>query len=387
MANKHTISDLYQMQSLPLSAKIRMTEYRIRQWYEEHGGEVYVSFSGGKDSTVLLHIARKLYPNIEAVFVNTGLEYPSVRRFALSLENVTELRPKMNFRDVIIKYGYPVISKEVSGKVSEARSAGLSEKSYAMQRFDSSSHYNLKYGKRFDISPYKYLLYAPFLISKSCCDFTKKKPAKQFERESGKKPIIGSMAEESAARRTNWLIFGCNAFEMKRPQSNPMSFWTENDVLEYIYENKLQIAEAYGNVFIKNKGDIDGQISMADFFNEYQDCKFCTTGCKRTGCVFCLFGIKQDKERIAKLQIKEPKLADYVLRGGKFGDNGYWQPNKDGLGYWFVIEWLNIHGVGIAYYKDIDYSGIYGNEKTREILIKEKIKAGMRKGGVNDCMS
>lgn len=82
---------------------------------------VYVSFSGGKDSTVLIDIVRKDYPNIEAVFVNTGLEYPSVRQFALSKENVTELRPTMNFRDVIIKYGYPIISKEVSQTLWEAR--------------------------------------------------------------------------------------------------------------------------------------------------------------------------------------------------------------------------------------------------------------------------
>ena len=57
--NKHTIGDLYQMQSLPLSAKIRMTQYRIREWVEYYGDDgVYISFSGGKDSTVLLHIAK-----------------------------------------------------------------------------------------------------------------------------------------------------------------------------------------------------------------------------------------------------------------------------------------------------------------------------------------
>jgi len=122
MENKHTIGDLRQMQSLPLSAKIQMTRQRIRGWVDEFGEDgVYVSFSGGKDSTVLLDIVRKDYPNIEAVFVNTGLEYPSVRQFALSKENVTELRPSMNFRDVIIKYGYPVISKQVSHSVGVAR--------------------------------------------------------------------------------------------------------------------------------------------------------------------------------------------------------------------------------------------------------------------------
>ena len=122
MENKHTISDLYQMQALPLSAKIRMTENRIMAWVEEYGVDgVYVSFSGGKDSTVLLDIVRKLYPSVKAVFVDTGLEYPEIREFVKSFDNVDWLKPKMNFRQVIEKYGYPFISKEVSECVDGAR--------------------------------------------------------------------------------------------------------------------------------------------------------------------------------------------------------------------------------------------------------------------------
>ena len=122
MANKHTISDLYQMQSLSLESKIRMTEYRIRQWVDEYGENgVYVSFSGGKDSTVLLDIARRLYPGIKAMFVDTGLEYPEVRQFVKNFENVDWIKPKLTFRQVIEKYGYPFISKEVSECVYGAR--------------------------------------------------------------------------------------------------------------------------------------------------------------------------------------------------------------------------------------------------------------------------
>ena len=107
----HTKGDLQQMQSLPLSAKILMTKRRIREWYDYWDGQVYVSFSGGKDSTVLLHIARELYPDIEAVFVNTGLEYPEIQSFVKTFDNVTILRPKMRFDEVIKTYGYPIISK------------------------------------------------------------------------------------------------------------------------------------------------------------------------------------------------------------------------------------------------------------------------------------
>lgn len=122
MADKHTISDLYQMQSLPLSIKIRMTERRIRDWVDEYGVDgVYVSFSGGKDSTVLLDIARRLYPNIKAAFIDTGLEYPEIRKFVQKFDNVDWLKPKLTFRQVIEKYGYPFISKEVSECVYGAR--------------------------------------------------------------------------------------------------------------------------------------------------------------------------------------------------------------------------------------------------------------------------
>lgn len=122
MGNKHVISDLYQMQSLPLNAKISMTQRRIREWVDKYGEDgVYISFSGGKDSTVLLDIARKLYPNIKAMFVDTGLEYPEIRKFVRQFDNVDWIKPKMTFRQVIERYGYPFISKEVSECVYGAR--------------------------------------------------------------------------------------------------------------------------------------------------------------------------------------------------------------------------------------------------------------------------
>ena len=78
---KHVISDLWQMQSLPLEAKIRMTKYRIRQWVEYYGEDgVYVSFSGGKDSTVLLDLVRQMYSNVTAGFLDKGLGKPGNRR-------------------------------------------------------------------------------------------------------------------------------------------------------------------------------------------------------------------------------------------------------------------------------------------------------------------
>ena len=115
--SKHTVGDLRQLQSLPLRLKIPMTRQRIREWYEHWDGQVYVSFSGGKDSTVLKHIVDSMYTDVPAVFVNTGLEYPEIQRFVREVKagkwdcfnaDVEILRPEMLFDEVIRKYGYPV---------------------------------------------------------------------------------------------------------------------------------------------------------------------------------------------------------------------------------------------------------------------------------------
>lgn len=343
--NKHTAYDLAQMQSLPLDAKIRMTKNRIRAWYEYWDGQVYVSISGGKDSQVLAHIVKSMYKDVPLVFVNTGLEYDSVRLKGIELADEV-IRPEMDFVSVITRYGYPIISKEVSIKVYECRSAESNGyyDNYARRQFEGT--YISKNGKKnFNkVEKWKFLLDAPFRIAANCCNQMKKKPAKHFEKETGMKPIIGTMADESLLRRRKWMIYGCNAFEQNRPISQPLSFWKEQDVLQYIKQNDLQIAEIYGDVCYV---DDDGMYYDEPLFNNSM--QLITTGANRTGCVFCMFGITQDKERFLRLKEAEPQKYDYVMRGGKFDEEGMWIPHN-GLGYKFVIDWLNEHGnLGIKY--------------------------------------
>ena len=113
--------ELRQMQSLPLEQKIIKSSLRIREWYEYWDGQVYVSFSGGKDSTVLLHLVRQQFPDVPAVFVDTGLEFPAIRHFVQSVDNVIWLRPKMRFQQIVQEYGYPVVSKDIARSVYYAR--------------------------------------------------------------------------------------------------------------------------------------------------------------------------------------------------------------------------------------------------------------------------
>lgn len=115
-----TIDDLRQKQALPLTAKVHMSQARIREWYDHWDGEVYVSFSGGKDSTVLAHLVHEYYPDVPLVFSNTGLEYPEIQAFAKKM-GAEFIRPKMPFSEVISKYGYPIISKETSDAICSAR--------------------------------------------------------------------------------------------------------------------------------------------------------------------------------------------------------------------------------------------------------------------------
>ena len=329
---KHTKGDLAQMQSLPLSAKIMMTKRRIRDWYDYWNGEVYVSFSGGKDSTVLLHIARELYPDIEAVFVNTGLEYPEIQKFVKTFDNVTILRPKMRFDEVINKYGYPIISKEVSLAIHYARQGSVWAKNY-FNGLDGK-------GKPHEFKKSMYAKYKPivdmdFKVSDKCCHNMKENPLDDYAKTVGKKPITAIMASESKKRETAWLMTGCNAFDGKRPMSKPMSFWTEQDVLQYIKENNIPIVSVYGDIVYKSP---DGSM--------YNDSlcggKLCTTGCDRTGCIFCGFGahLEKGETRFERLKRTHPRQYEYCIGGGEYVD-GVWQPNKNGLGMGHVFDELN----------------------------------------------
>ena len=298
-----TKNELTTLQNLSLDLKIAKSKLLIDEWIRHYGENgVYISFSGGKDSTVLLHLVRSLYPNIEAVFVDTGLEYPEVKDLVNETKNVVILRPKMSFKQVIENYGYPMVSKEQANYLDDIRN---STENMRIRRLKGDSQGRFKLSKK-----WYYLIDAPFKISHRCCNVMKKEPVKRYEKETGKVPFIGTMASESQLRQQAYLRNGCNAFNSKRPISTPIGFWTEQDILEYIVKYRLKIAKVYGDV-VK------------------QDGKFITTGCQRTGCIFCGFGVHLDKEpnRYQKLEKTHPQLHDYCM-------------NK--LGFKEVCEYMNI---------------------------------------------
>lgn len=321
-----TKEDLKILQSQDLDLKVMLTKQRIREWVTYYGNNgVYVSFSGGKDSTVLLHLVREIYPEVEAVFVNTGLEYPEIQSFVKSFENVTILYPKKTFKQVISDYGYPIISKNISHHIGIARNSPNGK--------IAQNYVNKPNTSKFSSYKYRELTKTDFKVSDICCNIMKKTPVHNYGKQTEKKAIIATMTEESQIREAIWLQTGCNAYDCKYQISKPMSFWREQDILQYIKENNIEIASVYGDITCYN-----GQLS----FNNC-GCKLCTSGCDRTGCIFCGFGchLEKGEGRFERLKRTHPKQYDFCINGGAYDDKGIWKPDNKGLGMGHVFDVLN----------------------------------------------
>ena len=149
--------------------------------------------------------------------------------------------------------------------------------------------------------------------------------------------MTAQMACESLLRQSKWIRYGCNVFETKNPISNPMSFWTEQDVLKYIKDNNIKIASVYGDIVpdYSKTEEMEGQIDFSDLGLMNDNRKLKTTGCSRTGCMFCGFGCHlNNDQRFVLMKKTHPKQYDYIMRPKEQG----------GLNYKEVIDWINEHG-------------------------------------------
>jgi 3'-phosphoadenosine 5'-phosphosulfate sulfotransferase (PAPS reductase)/FAD synthetase len=263
-----------------LDQKIDHSLFTIENALTYSNGNAYVSFSGGKDSTILLHLVRIIKPDIKAVFFNTTNEFPEIYKFIKEIDCI-KVQPEMNLKSVIEKCGFPLISKEQAQYIREARTT-KSEKLLEL-RLNGRKCNQGKISNK-----WQHLINAPFDISEKCCYHLKKRPAYKFEKENKLFPIIGTSVNESRLRLQKYLTTGCNAFEVNRPASYPISIWTDKDKWNFIKQNKIPYCEIY------DKGET------------------------QTGCMICGFGCHKD-DRFIRLKETQPKAFEI---GMNYKNNG-----------------------------------------------------------------
>lgn len=231
------------------------------------------------------------------------------------------------------------------------------------------SHPQDQFGEKSMFNKEKYLALArdvPIAISHICCSKMKKSPMKAYQHKNGLYPILGTLAEESRVRTQGWIRHGCNAFESKSPSSQPLSFWSEQDILAYIVKYDLEICSVYGEICAMDEDRMDYNVETAKFMLEWNlPCRLHCTGCDRTGCMFCLFGMHNEKgmTRFQRMAFTHPRQYEFSIGGGQWADNpaydptapkfdGDWQnwnpkkiwvPSKKGLGIGKVCDMINEH--------------------------------------------
>lgn len=271
--------------------------FRIYKWKS-----LCVIFGGGLDSTVLLHIAREVDPNILAVFSNTTNEDPEIVKFVKTVENVKIIYPKMKFKKVVETYGFPFVSKKVSRSIMELRNANPNSpniRNLYLSGFNRKSQFvpSWKLAKKW------YFLFdkeaTKFDITSICCDILKKEPMQRFKKESGLYPITGTTADEGQERELNYIKYGCNIYD-NNPKSRPLSIWTKQDVWDYIKINNISYCSVYDDRVLE-----DGTILKGE---------------ARTGCVACGMGCSlEEVNRFETLRLRNPKHYENVM---KYTNNG-----------------------------------------------------------------
>ncbi len=283
-------AELKRRQQWTLNQKIDHSLGAIEAFISRTGRPPFVSYSGGKDSTVLLDIARRyIDKDIKAVFCNTGNEYVEIIRFVRNTENVTIIRPQYTIRQVIEKYGFPLISKEQAHGIRQVKTT-RSEKLRNIRLHGTDRSKGWVSGKIAD--RWQFLIDEPFMVSEKCCDCLKKRPLARYVKQSGEVPLIGTMAAESILRKQQYIRRGgCNSFSGKNAASYPLSIWTDEDIWNYIRTFNVPYCELYDQ------------------------------GHTRTGCMVCGFGAQYETapNRFERLAASHPKAYAIFM---EYSNNG-----------------------------------------------------------------
>lgn len=286
------LKTLRERQAWTLPQKIDHSLGVIEAFASRFDGKVFVSFSGGKDSCVMLSLVELLMPDVPVVFIMTGCESPSVCRFIRQQKEqhrIEIIRPVKTLKQVFAEYGFPLVSKEVSHDIQAVRRNPDCQ----------SSRNKLWLGNPHHIPErWHYLLNEPYEVSERCCFWLKKKPSHDYMKRTGRRPYLGLLASEGYTRQSTYIKRGgCNSFNEDGKQyatSWPLAIWTEQDVWAYIKDRHIEVPDIYDQ------------------------------GATRTGCMGCGFGVQRSTETLDTLKRLWPKWYDLIMNyennGCRYGD-------------------------------------------------------------------
>jgi len=260
----------------------------INELYDlEHNA--YISFSGGKDSTVLHYLIDEALPGnkIPRVFFNTGIEYKLVLSFVTEMakndERFVIKTVGKDIRKTLDNVGYPFKSKLHSKKLFEYR------KGYPCK---SVQGYFRKTEEKYTLSCPEKLLYQTekdftLKISDKCCYEFKKYPAQNYEKESGRRVCMTGMRKEEGGNRFG---ISCTVFSDSGNirKFHPLAIVDEKFINEYVNKNNIKLCELY-----------------------YPPYNFTRTGCK--GSPYSLF-LQRDLDTLEKLLPQERKQCEYIWK-------------------------------------------------------------------------
>lgn len=246
---------------LLLFDRLNVIKDTINKYREEN---FYLSFSGGKDSTILHYLIDMALPNnrIPRVFINTGIEYNDIVKFVKDLAEKDNrfviLKPTKPIKQVLEKYGYPFKSKEHSLYVSVYQNKGTESKT--IQRYLNPSEKRKSFGCPLNLK-YQFEKDFNIKISNQCCYKLKKEPVNKWAKQNNKSITITGMRKVEGGTRKN---LGCIITKNgKAIKFHPLAVVDDEWENEFIKRNNIQLCKLY-----------------------YPPFNFDRTGCK--GCPFAL---------------------------------------------------------------------------------------------------
>lgn len=331
----YKISMFQLKQKLPYEAKVQYAANRAWEFYRhpDVSGNCYVAV-GGLDSITLLLFLRSIGIDVPAISVSV-LEDKSIQAVH-KLIGVQPLKPLKSKVQVIREFGWPVLSKEIAGKIdllqrptpdnATVRHAIITGETGEYGGWQKNSRMKLsqkwleKFGGYENETEGVAYQKPDFLVSDKCCYYLKEKPCNDYARETGRFPYMGLMASEGGRRQKALMLHGCNYISPGTKRSCPFAIFSRQDLLQLALDLHVPVPEIYGNIV----RDPDGTLR--------------TTKAQRTGCSMCGFGIHMEKRphRFDLLWESNPKEWEMWMYHVCQDANGAW------YGWGHVLDYIGV---------------------------------------------